>query len=95
MERYINAAALAEVFRDMAEFADEKSAVALRAAADAAEAFEPAPDVGEVRSGEWKIVIGYYGKRLVCPFCGYETRPEIVRNEGWTGCPVCLIVIYN
>lgn len=88
MPKYVDAEALAERFRDMAEFADGIQAVALREAAEAAEDM-PEADVRQVLSGEWQVVRGYF-RFLRCPFCGYETENETQpKKGGWKFCPGC------
>ena len=87
-DKYIRAGALAEQFRDMAEFADGVQAVALREAADAVDNM-PGEDVRPFRAGEWQLVVGY-ARYLRCPFCGFETRNSTQPiNEGWKCCPGC------
>lgn len=87
-DKYIRAGALAEQFRDMAEFADEVQAVALREAADAVDNM-PGEDVRPFQAGEWQLVVGY-ARYLRCPFCGFETRNSTQPiNEGWKCCPGC------
>lgn len=94
MPKYVDAEALAERFRDMAEFADGIQAVALREAAEAAEDM-PEADVRQVLSGEWQRItrVMYPNgtcRYLRCPFCGFETDNEArPRIESWKFCPGC------
>lgn len=84
MQRLIDADALAELFRDMAEFAHLEEA--RKVLLIAAETVEEQPKVmipeaelqetaGEPGQGEqepfrWDVKHGYYGRYLACPLCG-------------------------
>ena len=104
MQRLIDADALAELFRDMAEFAHLEEA--RKVLLIAAETVEEQPEVtipeaelqetaGEPGQGEqepfrWDVKHGYYGRYLACPLCGYETRDDRQpEREGWSRCPGC------
>lgn len=104
MQRLIDADALAELFRDMAEFAHLEEA--RKVLLIAAETVEAQPEVmipeaelqetaGEPGQGEqepfrWDVKHGYYGRYLACPLCGYETRDDRQpEREGWSRCPGC------